>query len=165
VPVHKATVATPAGPVTVLGNSTHITEIRFGAVRGADAPNAVCLEAKRQLDEYFAGRRERFDLPLRMQEPPFRQQVLKRLARVPHGKSLSYGELAQAVGNPHAARAVGQAVGRNPFSIVVPCHRVLAAKGQLGGFGGGLRWKRFLLDHEGIEFRSDCGTALRTAGA
>ena len=164
-PVHKATVATPAGPVTVFSDSTHVTEIRFGSARGADQPDAVCREAKRQLDEYFAGRRTGFDLPLRMQEPPFRQQVLERLARVPHGKSLSYGELAQAVGNPRAARAVGQAVGRNPFSIVIPCHRVLAAKGQLGGFGGGLRWKRFLLNHEGIEFRSGCGTAPRTAGA
>lgn len=161
-PPHKATVATPAGPVTVFSDATHVTGIRFGSVRGADRPDAICREARRQLDEYFAGRRERFDLPLRIQEPPFRQQVLKRLAQVPHGKSLTYGELAEAVHNPHAARAVGQAVGHNPFSIVIPCHRVLAANGRLGGFSGGLAWKRYLLHHEGIEYRSECGTTPPT---
>lgn len=151
--MNRATLETPGGPVTVFSDGTHLTEIRFGRARGRDAPDAVCRRALRQLKEYFAGARTSFDLPLRFDEPPFRTRVLERLAQLPHGRTLSYGDLARRVGQPKAARAVGQAVGRNPFSIVVPCHRVLAADRRLGGFGGGLRWKRFLLDHEGIEYQ------------
>jgi len=85
--------------------------------------------------------------------PPFTTSVLKQLLSIPYGESRSYGEIARAVGKPKAARAVGQAVGANPIPIVVPCHRVLAADLRLGGFGSGLKWKRYLLRLEGIDWR------------
>jgi O-6-methylguanine DNA methyltransferase len=139
---------TPAGPVCVSSDGERICEIRLG-VRGRAQPDAVTRKAVRQLEEYFAGRRSRFDLPLRLEAPAFTERVLKSLAEIPYGETLSYGEIAGAVGNPRAARAVGQAVGSNPLPIVLPCHRVLATRG-LGGFGAGLKWKRYLLGIEGV---------------
>ena len=102
----------------------------------------------RQLTEYFAGERKRFDLPLAMTGSPFQHQVWSALVDIPFGESLSYGELARRLGRPRAARAVGQANGANPIPIVVPCHRVIAGDGGMGGFSGGLSTKRWLLRHE-----------------
>ncbi|MHC4971149.1 MAG: methylated-DNA--[protein]-cysteine S-methyltransferase [Planctomycetota bacterium] len=115
--------------------------------------NALDREVARQLEQYFAGRRDAFDLPMRLDLTRFRSKVLRAVGRIPYGEARSYGEIARAVGQPRAARAVGQAVGANPLPLLVPCHRVLAAQGRLGGFGGGLRWKRFLLELEGIGWR------------
>jgi methylated-DNA-[protein]-cysteine S-methyltransferase len=106
--------------------------------------------AVRQLNEYFAGTRRDFDLPLRLQGTPFQQRVWKSLTEIPYGETWSYGELAKRIGNPNASRAVGLANGRNPISILVPCHRVIGADGSLTGYGGGLDRKRWLLAHEGI---------------
>ncbi|MFA5786350.1 MAG: methylated-DNA--[protein]-cysteine S-methyltransferase [Actinomycetota bacterium] len=114
--------------------------------------------ACRQIEEYFAGRRRRFALDLDLRAvTPFQRAVLRECASVEFGKITTYGELARAVGSPRAARAVGGALGRNPVGIVVPCHRVLAGDGSIGGFTGGLAIKRFLLDHEGIAVRSSGG--------
>jgi methylated-DNA-[protein]-cysteine S-methyltransferase len=105
------------------------------------------------LREYLKGKPVKFKTPLDLAGlPVFTRKVLARLSRIPFGKTLTYGDLASKVGNPKGARAVGQAVGRNPLPIVVPCHRVLAHHGGLGGFGAGLDWKRFLLDLEGIPY-------------
>ena len=109
-------------------------------------------EVRRQLREYSAGQRREFDLPVAPDLPPFARAVLARVRAIPFGQTLSYGEVAAAVGKPRAARAVGQAVGSNPLPLLIPCHRVLAANGGLGGFGGGLAWKRFLLDLEGAAY-------------
>ena len=106
-------------------------------------------EVIRQLDEYFAGSRRTFDLPLAATGTPFQRRVWDALGAVPWGGTLTYGELAERVGRPGAARAVGAAVGRNPISIVVPCHRVVGADGTLTGYAGGLGRKRFLLALEG----------------
>jgi methylated-DNA-[protein]-cysteine S-methyltransferase len=101
-----------------------------------------------QLDEYFAGTRDAFDLELAPDGTPFQLEVWDELRRIPYGETISYGELAARVDRPGAARAVGAANGQNPIAIVVPCHRVIGADGSLTGFGGGLPWKRCLLDLE-----------------
>lgn len=102
-----------------------------------------------QLGEYFCGRRRRFDIALDLRGTPFQVSVWRRLARIPHGQLRSYKEIASQIGRPHAARAVGQAVGVNPVVIVVPCHRVIGADGALVGFGGGMPLKAQLLRLEG----------------
>ncbi|HEX2468301.1 MAG TPA: methylated-DNA--[protein]-cysteine S-methyltransferase [Solirubrobacterales bacterium] len=105
-------------------------------------------EARRQLDEYFAGERVEFDLALAAMGSEFERRVWSALQDIPYGETASYGEVAERVGAPGAARAVGLANGRNPISIVVPCHRVIGADGSLTGYGGGVERKRFLLELE-----------------
>jgi methylated-DNA-[protein]-cysteine S-methyltransferase len=109
------------------------------------APFAI---TKQQLTDYFAGTLTQFELPLTLQGTPFQIRVWQALQTIPYGTTLSYGALAQRIGQPTAARAVGMANGRNPLSIVVPCHRVIGAKGQLTGYGGGVDRKQWLLNHE-----------------
>jgi methylated-DNA-[protein]-cysteine S-methyltransferase len=107
-------------------------------------------EARRELDEYFDGRRKRFDLPLDLASlASFNRRVLAELARVPYGEVVTYGELATRADRPRAARAVGTAMNRNPLPIVLPCHRVIGANGKLTGYGGGLERKAALLRLEG----------------
>ncbi len=105
-------------------------------------------ELARQLGQYFAGERIAFDLPLRIHGSAFRRRVWRALCEIPFGQTRSYGELARLIGSPGAGRAVGLANGRNPFAIIVPCHRVIGAGGSLVGYGGGLVRKRWLLAHE-----------------
>lgn len=106
-------------------------------------------EVRRELDEYFAGRRTGFDLPLDLRVAPFNELVLHELARVPYGQTTTYGALATLAGRPQAARAVGTVMNRNPLPIVLPCHRVVGANGSLTGYAGGLDRKRALLALEG----------------
>lgn len=116
---------------------------------GGDDPRSRILAAARdQLDAYFAGGLTSFDLPLAAAGTPFQRAVWAELRKIPYGTVWSYGELARRLGNPNASRAVGAANGRNPISIVVPCHRVVGANGSLTGFGGGLERKSWLLNHE-----------------
>lgn len=105
-----------------------------------------------QLRGYVRGKRRVFDLPLALDVPPFCARVLAEVEGIPWGETRSYGEVAIRVGSPGAARAVGQAMGANPLPIVIPCHRVIAAGGLIGGFGGGLGWKRWLLEREGVRW-------------
>ncbi|MEU9699612.1 methylated-DNA--[protein]-cysteine S-methyltransferase [Streptomyces sp. NPDC047981] len=105
-------------------------------------------ETTRQLDAYFAGELTAFELPLKLIGTPFQLRVWELLCRIPYGETRSYGELAEELGNPGASRAVGLANGKNPVSIVVPCHRVVGASGSLTGYGGGLDRKRRLLAFE-----------------
>jgi methylated-DNA-[protein]-cysteine S-methyltransferase len=104
---------------------------------------------RRELDEYFAGSRTEFDLPIDLRVAPFHEAVLNELARVPYGRTETYGGLATRVGRPRAARAVGTVMHSNPIPIVLPCHRVIGANGSLTGYGGGLHVKRALLELEG----------------
>ena len=106
-------------------------------------------DVRRELDEYFEGRRREFDLPLDLRVAPFHEAVLHELARVPYGHTDTYGALAAKVGRPKAARAVGTVMNRNPLPIVLPCHRVVGASGSLTGYGGGLERKEWLLRLEG----------------
>ncbi len=153
--------ATPLGRLLLVGelgagrglvlSGIYMEEHRGGPrVDAASVEDASAFrEVTRQLDEYFAGARRTFDLPLAATGTPFQRMVWDALASIPWGATLTYGELAGRIGRPTAARAVGAAVGRNPISIVVPCHRVLGADGTLTGYAGGLGRKRFLLSLEG----------------
>ena len=118
--------------------------------RPADAKSdaAPFRAAITQLEEYFAGERREFSLPLAAEGTDFQREVWRALAAIPYGVTLSYGQLASAIGRPRAVRAVGLANGRNPISIIVPCHRVIGANDTLTGYGGGMERKRFLLDLE-----------------
>ena len=106
-------------------------------------------KVRRELDEYFEGKRHEFDLPIDLRVAPFHEAVLHALARVPYGHTDTYGSLAAKVGHPKAARAVGTVMNRNPIPIVLPCHRIIGANGSLTGYGGGLPAKRHLLELEG----------------
>ena len=110
--------------------------------------SAILERTTRQLDEYFAGRRTDFDVPVDLDGSDFQRAVWRGLLTIPYGETVSYGELARRIGNPKAVRAVGLANGRNPVSIVVPCHRVIGADGSMTGYGGGIERKVFLLAME-----------------
>jgi len=115
---------------------------------GRDAP-PVLKETVTQLEEYFARERTEFDIPMELDGTAFQKEVWAELSRIPYGETISYGVLARRVGRPRGPRAVGQANGKNPVPIIVPCHRVLASNG-IGGYGGGLPMKRALLAVEGL---------------
>jgi methylated-DNA-[protein]-cysteine S-methyltransferase len=146
----------PFGPLVIVGDDDSVTHLFLPNTGMAAAgsspgpvPNAVRYAAK-QLDEYFAGQRTEFDLPLRFTTgTAFQQSVWRALAEIPYGETISYAELAASVGRAGAFRAVGQANGANPLAIVYPCHRVIASSGGLGGYGGGLDLKQELLALEG----------------
>lgn len=121
-----------------------------GWVEATEGPAAELLAlARQQLEEYFAHKRTTFDLPLEALGSAFEHRVWNALRAIPYGTTTSYGALAKKLGDLHASRAVGLANGKNPIPIIVPCHRVVGAKGELTGFGGGLETKRWLLEHEG----------------
>ncbi|HSZ36431.1 MAG TPA: methylated-DNA--[protein]-cysteine S-methyltransferase [Acidimicrobiales bacterium] len=122
---------------------------RRHARNDADDVPPVLKETSSQLDEYFEGERTDFDVQMELDGTDFQREVWTELTRIPYGETISYGELARRVGRPSAPRAVGQANGRNPIPIIVPCHRVLASNG-IGGYGGGLKVKRQLLAVEGV---------------
>jgi methylated-DNA-[protein]-cysteine S-methyltransferase len=145
----------PLGRLRLVGDEDSIWSISLEGQRWAVPQDAGWREAAepfeiacRQLQEYFAGERRRFDLRLRLDATPFRERVWRALAAIPFGATRTYGELAAALGQPGAARAVGLANGRNPFAIVLPCHRVIGSGGALVGYGGGLERKAWLLRHE-----------------
>jgi methylated-DNA-[protein]-cysteine S-methyltransferase len=148
-------VSTPAGLVH-LGYPNHPLDDQLELIAARISPRIVesparLDEARRELDEYFAGRRRGFDLELDWQlTAGFVQRVLRETARIPFGETRTYGEMAASAGSPRAFRAAGSALGANPIPIVVPCHRVLRSGGGLGGYGGGLDVKRELLTLEGI---------------
>jgi methylated-DNA-[protein]-cysteine S-methyltransferase len=153
-PLDHAVAPTPIGDLLLLGDDDGLAAIRFDA---ADVPagsarrdDGVLADAARQLAEYTAGARTAFDLPLAPRfGGAFERRVWAHVAAIPYGTTTTYGEIAAALDAPGAARAVGAANGRNPLPIVVPCHRVLGARGALTGYAGGLDRKRRLLEHEG----------------
>lgn len=113
-----------------------------------EASNVIIEETIVQLDQYFLGQRTEFELPLLLIGTPFQQHVWEELLKIPYGQTISYLRLAERMGIPKAVRAVANANGANPVSIIVPCHRVVGSNGKLGGYGGGLETKRFLLNIE-----------------
>jgi methylated-DNA-[protein]-cysteine S-methyltransferase len=138
------------GTVEVGGTDAAITSLYFCEERRAGVVSCpVVDEAIRQVGEYFAGTRRAFDLPLALAGTDFQRRVWQQLLTVPYGRTASYGEIARALGKPKAVRAVGAANGRNPISIIVPCHRIVGSDGKLVGYGGGLWRKEWLLKHEG----------------
>jgi methylated-DNA-[protein]-cysteine S-methyltransferase len=145
----------PFGRMFVQGDGQFLTGLFMPQHKGwrgpdaswqqSDAPFAIVRE---QLAEYFAGKRRQFDVPLKLAGTPFQQRVWQELVRIPFGTTITYAQLAQRVGMPTAARGVGHANGRNPISIIVPCHRVIGTNGKLTGYAGGMDKKQWLLDWE-----------------
>ncbi len=165
---NHTTVDSPVGPLTLVADDGALVGLYMNLQRHRpdDAmlgtPSPVGLDAAvAQLREYFEGGRRRFELPLRPSGSAFQQQVWAALTEIPYAATESYGTLAARIGKPGAARAVGLANGRNPISIVVPCHRVIGADGSLTGYGGGLERKQALLDFE----RATAGLAPPTLWA
>jgi methylated-DNA-[protein]-cysteine S-methyltransferase len=151
--------STTLGPIYATIDDDRLSGIYFHGGRHAppiepgwrDDPNAAPLRAlEEQLHEYLAGRRREFDLPLGARGTPFQLRVWQEIARIPFGATITYTQLAARAGAPDAMRAAGAATGRNPLSIVVPCHRVVGADGTLTGYAGGLDRKRRLLELEGV---------------
>ena len=142
------TVPSPVGPLTLFTDGTAITKVAF-ADHGPDSSHALLQEAAAQLDDYFAGRRQDFDLPFDPPGTDFQSRVCRAMCAIPQGQTRTYGELAEDLDS--SARAIGRACGANPIPVLIPCHRVLAANGGLGGYSGagGLKTKLFLLKHEG----------------
>ncbi len=141
----------PVGQLILTSDGTSLTRLLFHGDPDPAWSREACPvldEAVSQLRAYFAGERTTFDLPLAPTGTPFQLLVWASLREIPYAQTISYGELARRVGQPTAARAVGLANGRNPISVVVPCHRVIGADGSLTGYGGGLDRKRTLLDLE-----------------
>ncbi len=151
--MNTLTIDSPIGPLQLRSDGSHLTAISFPGQHDGTAdsaePDKVLCAAGKQLGEYFAGRRKRFDLPLAASGTHFQQRVWQALADIPWGELRSYRDIAHAIGKPGAVRAVGAANGRNPLPIVVPCHRVIGADGSLTGFAGGLECKLQLLTLEG----------------
>jgi methylated-DNA-[protein]-cysteine S-methyltransferase len=155
-PLYRTTHRTPVGDLTLIASDRGLRAIHWPdssastdsreAVSAADHP--ILRQTIVQLDEYFAGTRRDFDIPLDLVGTPFQLAAWHALADIPYGETTSYGRQAGALGMPNAARAVGSANRVNPVCIVLPCHRVVGANGSLTGFAGGLERKRWLLDHE-----------------
>ncbi len=157
----QATVASPIGPLTLIAAGPALAGVYMDAQRhlpaavararpaSQDGPDAAPLAAAaQQLAEYFAGQRTGFDLPIELAGTDFQRRVWAALREIPYGETVSYGDLARELGQASASRAVGLANGKNPVSVIVPCHRVVGSDGSLTGYGGGLDRKRFLLDLE-----------------
>jgi methylated-DNA-[protein]-cysteine S-methyltransferase len=144
----------PIGPLQLISDGEALTGLFMNEHKGGpgsgedwvrDDHHALLTEARRQIDAYFAGQRKTFDLPLAARGTEFQRRVWEALSQIPYGATISYGELARRIGNPMASRAVGLANGSNPISIIVPCHRVIGANGNLTGYGGGVERKKALL--------------------
>ena len=147
-------VDSPLGTMLLVSNGSSLTGLYFVGQKYVAQPAEDWIQTevaqpfpdvKRQLAEYFAGERRTFDLPLSFEGTPFQQRVWRAIAAIPHGQTISYGALARSVGTPRSVRAAGAATGRNPISLVVPCHRVVGSDGSLTGYAGGLDRKRRLL--------------------
>lgn len=147
----------PLGSIGIVEKNEKITNLFFAEAESiqmdgiAEAETPLLLKAKCQLEEYFLGKRKKFDLPLDPQGTDFMKRDWDALLKVPYGETRSYKDIAVALGNPKACRAVGLANNRNPIAIVIPCHRIIGADGKLVGYAGGLHLKKYLLELEGIK--------------
>ena len=156
--LYETTMTSPVGPLRIIASDRGLRAVLWPdddlsrtivdepTAEGADHP--IVMRTVAELAEYFAGTRTEFDLPLDVTGTEFQTACWHALMEIPYGSTVSYGEQAGMIGRPNAVRAVGAANGRNPVSIVIPCHRVIAATGALTGFAGGLATKQWLLDHE-----------------
>ena len=147
--LEQMSVSSPTGWLTLSVSERGLCAVDWGSIGNARrSVNPLLRASATQLEEYFAGRRRRFDLPLDLRGTPFQLRAWSALAEIPYGTTVSYGEQARRLGVPTAVRAIGAANGSNPLPIVLPCHRVIGANGALTGYGGGLDMKRWLLAHE-----------------
>ena len=158
--MYFTTYQSPFGEIAITASNQGITALAFQAGNAAITPDPNWLqdeskfvEIKTQLDEYFSGNRRTFDLALDPKGTPFQKNVWRALCTIEMGKTVSYSDLAKAINNPKAVRAVGTANGANPIALIVPCHRVIGSNGKLTGYAGGLGLKSKLLMHEGAHFK------------
>jgi methylated-DNA-[protein]-cysteine S-methyltransferase len=152
--ISKRSFATPFGFVTITANAEKITAVELCKKVRSVGSSKVLDDAGKQLALYLKGALPKFSLPLKVSGTPFQLAVWKAIAKVPFGKTVTYGEIAVAIGRPQASRAVGAAVGANPTPLLVGCHRVLGSSGSITGYSGGqgIKTKKLLLDHEGISY-------------
>jgi methylated-DNA-[protein]-cysteine S-methyltransferase len=153
--ISRRSFPSPFGYITITAEAEKITAVELCKKANSVGSSKVLSEAAKQIELYLNGSLPRFSLPLKVSGTPFQLAVWKTIAKVPFGKTVSYGEIATAIGRPQAARAVGAAVGANPTPLLVGCHRVLGSSGSLTGYSGGqgIKTKKLLLDHESIEFK------------
>lgn len=147
----------PVGELTLVAYNHHLIAVLWDQEKDQRVPldpfqyvlnDFLLNQAASQLKEYFSGKRAKFDIPLLPRGTPFQQAVWKELRQIPYGKTCSYLDIAKKIGKPHGARAVGTTIGKNPLSIIIPCHRVIGSSGSLTGFAGGLERKQLLLQLE-----------------
>ena len=156
--LHTATIGSPVGDLRIVASDAGVRAVLWPSDDASRAPlssdvgvsesHPILALAGRELTEYFAGDRQHFDVPLDPEGTEFQQEAWLALRAIPYGETVSYGEQAARMGDKNKARAVGAANGRNPISIIVPCHRVVGANGSLTGFAGGIKTKQWLLAHE-----------------
>lgn len=139
----------PVGIIEIQGTNEAITLVDFVDEKKESNENAIIKETIQQLDEYFKGQRQVFDVKVTFEGTPFQEKVWQELMNIPYGEQWSYKKVAERIGNPKAVRAVGSTNGKNKISILIPCHRVVGANGKLVGYAGGLTRKEWLLNHEG----------------
>ncbi|MGH1486910.1 MAG: methylated-DNA--[protein]-cysteine S-methyltransferase [Cellvibrionaceae bacterium] len=162
--IYVTYINSPVGMVQIRASEKGITHVTFIDESGVDESdvdklsdtfetNATIKKCAQQLKEYFYGQRKSFDLPLDWEGTVFQQSIWQSLLDVPFGAVASYSDIATAVNNPKAVRAVGAANGKNPIAIIVPCHRIIGSNGTLTGYAGGMDRKAWLLSHEGAEFK------------
>jgi methylated-DNA-[protein]-cysteine S-methyltransferase len=152
--ISRRSFPTTFGFITFTAEGEKITAVELCKKANSVGSAKVLEDAAKQLDLYLKGDLPKFSLPLKVSGTPFQLAVWKAITKVPFGKTISYGEIAAAIGKPQAARAVGAAVGANPTPLLVGCHRVLGSNGSLTGYSGGqgIKTKKHLLDHEGINY-------------
>ncbi|MGC9150721.1 MAG: methylated-DNA--[protein]-cysteine S-methyltransferase [Microbacter sp.] len=140
----------PIGWISIQSENEKLVSVLFSNEKPKETPqqDSIALETVKQLQEYFDKKRTHFDLPLNPQGTSFQKKVWKQLALIPCGETISYQEIAQSMGTPKASRAIGYANSKNPFVIIIPCHRVIHADGSIGGYNSGTERKKWLLDHE-----------------
>ncbi len=146
----RAYYQSPIGLVEIVATDDRVERLKFVDKRQPSASHLtpVLKTCVGQIDEYFKGTRKKFSIDLLLDGTDFQQSVWRQLQKIPYGRTASYGDIARAIGNPKACRAVGLANGKNPVSIIVPCHRIIGSNGALTGYGGGLWRKEWLLKHE-----------------
>lgn len=150
-PLQTTYYSSPIGTIEITGNEDGIASLYFVDTKKEDVPQIVDVALKEcvyQLDEYFKGIRKEFGLQLNPHGSEFQKKIWNELHTVPFGKTASYLQISKQIGDPNATRAVGNANGSNPISIIIPCHRVIGSNGKLTGYGGGLWRKEWLLNHE-----------------
>jgi methylated-DNA-[protein]-cysteine S-methyltransferase len=166
-----STVSSPVGKLMLVADDSALTGLYFLECDHTppdtrrwrhDPDHPLLRQTETELREYFDGSRQRFSLAVRPSGTQFQESVWREIARIPYGETISYSELASRAGAPQAVRAAGTSTGRNPVSIVIPCHRVMGKNGSMCGFGGGLDRKRFLLELEGMKFGAAEKTTAQT---
>ncbi|MFA7070152.1 MAG: methylated-DNA--[protein]-cysteine S-methyltransferase [Sulfurimonas sp.] len=151
--VYRCNIKTPLGNMVAIASDEALTNLDFADAIEFETANGILEQVKLELDEYFLKKRKTFTVPLKPHGTSFEQEVWLTLLKIPYAKAISYKDEALMMGREKGFRAVANANGKNPISIIIPCHRVISSSGKLGGYSGGLEKKEFLLKLESIEYK------------